>query len=440
VLFVALVLYVALGKGFAYAGVPPIFVGEVLLVFVVFGGLGAAAPVPRSAAALIAAGLFGLAAVQVVVDGYGGADPALEVIRGVAPIYYAAFAFSVFALLRQVEGGIGRQATLHVVDQAFDRVVPLVLVTVFVLAMLLVVEPSWLPVWPISGAPVLWSKSTDLAVALTILLPMLAARGWTAREADMRRLWSNQRLLWTLWLAATLLVTFRSRGALLGLLLGGFAVRPDPERIAKAVVMVVLVLAALYITQISFDVAGREVSFSGAVDSAASLVGDPSPGEIDGNYVGTRQWRSEWWGAIWSDVISEPMLLNGHGWGDNLAVRYGVVAARDEADPRVLRAPHNIFFSLAGRGGLVVAAGFMAMVAGTVVPTFRAGTSFSLSPALQAARGGVVAIVVTALTDVYLESPQGAILFWSLVGLLWWACAGPVRDSLRRADDEWAVT
>ena len=430
VLFGGLVLYLAFGKGFAYAGIPPVFVGEILLAVVIGGALRSAAPVARNAAALLVAATAGLAAVQLTVDRFVSADSVVESLRGVTPISYVAFAFGVFALLRRLEGRIGRHAALDYIESAFDRVAPFVTVVVFGLATLLVTNPRWLPTWPVSGAPMLSSKSTDLAVALTILLPVLVA---AARHAGR----ATPRLLLALWLATTILVAFRSRGALLGLLVGGLAVQPHPARALKALFAGAVVVTALYATNLSFDVAGREVSFAAAVDSTTSLLGNPSPDEIQGNYLGTKKWRSEWWNAIWDDVTSEPMLLHGHGWGDNLAVRYGVVAPEAESDPRVLRAPHNIFFSLAGRAGLLVAVGFMTVFVYTVAPTFRAGNLSSRSPALQAARGGVVAAMVTALTDVYLESPQGAILFWSLAGLLWWGCSVPLGDEpVPLGDDE----
>jgi hypothetical protein len=421
VLFAGLVLYTAFGKGFAYAGLPPVFIGEVLLVIVIAGALRTTAHVPRNAAALLAAALVGLAAVQFAVDRFVGADPLIESLRGVATIYYAAFAFGVFALLRQLEGHVGREAVVRLVESAFDRVAPFVTIVVAGLAALLVTQPTWVPAWPVSGAPMLLSKSTDLAVALTILLPVLVA---AARDPGRM----SPRLLLALWLVAAVLVAFRSRGALLGLVVGGLAVQPRPVRALKALLAVVVVMTALYITGISFDVAGREVSFTAAVDSTASILGNPPSDEIGDNYVGTKEWRSEWWSAIWADVTTKPMVLHGYGWGDNLAVRYGVVAPSVTTGPHVLRAPHSIFFSLAGRAGLVVAVGFMAVFACTVVPTFRPSGLTSRSVALQAARGGFVAALVTALTDVYLESPQGAILFWSLAGLLWWGTSAPVGD------------
>ncbi len=48
---------------------------------------------------------------------------------------------------------------------------------------------------------------------------------------------------------------------------------------------------------------------------------------------------------------------------------------------------------------------------------------------VQAARGAVAAAVTTGLTDIYLESPQGGIVFWALIGFLWWTAASPLPAS-----------
>ena len=52
---------------------------------------------------------------------------------------------------------------------------------------------------------------------------------------------------------------------------------------------------------------------------------------------------------------------------------------------------------------------------------------------VQAARGALVAGIATGLVDVYLEAPQGGILFWSLLGYLWWALAKPIDGAVPEA-------
>lgn len=447
VLVACLALYAAFGKGFAYAGYPPVFVGEVLLAIVLLATVRARTAVPRSAPAVLAAALAGLALAQATVDRLVGADPLLETLRGLAPIYYCAFAFGVYALLREHERRVGRPAALAGVERALARLAPVVLVPLLVLAVLLVVAPQGLLHWPGSGAPALLTKSTDIAVTLVLLLPVLAgsrrpgspassvvsaspshapgrtAAGRSAGTLAWARSLGRYRLLLGLWFLTAVLVTFRSRGALAGLVVGLLAARPQPVRVLRAVFVTVALLLALYASGISLQVANREVSARAAVDSVVSMLGGPSDDQLSSNYVGTKEWRTEWWGDIWHDVVTQRHVLHGTGWGDNQAVRYGVVSEDEADDLRVLRLPHNVFFSLAGRAGVVTAVGFLAVLALTVAHAFRSPAAATRSPAVEGARGAVAAAAVVALSDIYLESPQGAILVWSLVGFLWWATA-----------------
>jgi hypothetical protein len=185
-----------------------------------------------------------------------------------------------------------------------------------------------------------------------------------------------------------------------------------------------VIVLALYVSGVSVELSGREMSFAAIGDAVGSVLGAGADDDIGSNYLDTTNWRAEWWSGIWDDVTARWMVVHGHGWGDNLAVRYDVVPAIAAVDPRVLRLPHDLFFSLAGRSGLAVAAAFLLVPVLTVARTFaRGGPRLGTLRAVEAARAGVVAAVVTGLTDVYIESPQGGIVFWCLIGFLWWATA-----------------
>src|SRR5262249_16052553 len=147
-------------------------------------------------------------------------------------------------------------------------------------------------------------------------------------------------------------------GALLGMILGLFAARPRTRRVVRGFVVGALLLVILYVSNVSYASGTREVSFRAAVNSTASLLGeDRAQGDL--NFRGCANLRIQWWGDIWADVTARRMVWHGNGWGDNLAVRYGIKPVGAERDPRVLRAPHSIFFSLAGRAGLITAVGFL---------------------------------------------------------------------------------
>jgi O-antigen ligase/polysaccharide polymerase Wzy-like membrane protein len=415
-LFAGLVLYAAFGKGFAYAGVPPLFVGEALLAVVLVGAWRSSMALPRHPAALVTAALAGIAAVQLALDLSVGRVPLLETLRGLAPVYYCAYAFGLYALLRAWESRVGPEHVVGSIDRALVRVAPAVVAVHVVLAALLLLEPTGLPTWPTSGVQVLLTKSGDVAVALVLLAPVVA-----------RRVGPGRLVLGAGWCTAALLVSFRSRGALLALAVGLVVAWPHAVRIAKLAFVAVTVVLLLYVTGLTVEVGGREISYEGVGDAAASMLGGKPEGDIGSNYVDTTNWRADWWRSIWDDVTSRRMVLHGTGWGDNLAVRYGVVPPISADDPRVLRLPHSIFFSLAGRAGLLVAVAFLAVPVLTVAATGRLRRPRDdlgdLVGLVRGARGAIAAAVTTGLADVYLESPQGGILLWSLVGFLWWATA-----------------
>jgi hypothetical protein len=307
---------------------------------------------------------------------------------------------------------------MRVIDDAFARAAPIVVVlVVLVLAARTLGGPSFGPTWPISGGPLLITKATDIAVALSVVLPALLAR--PAGPPTVR----HRRWLLALWVSIAVVVSFRSRAALGGLAVGYAVARLSLARAVRGLLAVAILLLVLYVSGLTVTLGRqRELSFRSGVDSVASLVG------IDENIdnprlTGTRNWRIAWWSDIWDDVTSRRMVLHGYGWGDNLAIRYDVVPPGADRDPRVLRAPHSIFFSLAGRAGVLVAVGFLLVPVLTVARSFTRRGPHHRSPAVEGARAGVAAAVVVAFSDVYLESPQGGIVLWSLIGFLWWVDA-----------------
>ena len=420
-------LYLAFGKGFAYAGWPPVFVGELLLVVVVAAAVRSTLVVPRHPAAVVAAFVGGLALVQATVDRLHPSVPLVETIRGLAPIYYAPYGFATVLVAPRLGAAVRPGGRALQTERAVRRAAPLVLAVVLLLAVLLLVEPASLPTWPGSGVPLLLTKSGDIAVTLALLGPVLLAAHDPSRRPDhVARV--AARLSIAAWGVTALLVSFRSRGALLALLVGLVVARPNAVRVAKVALTALAVVLALYVSGLRVEVGGREISYDAVGDAIGSVLGGGPEDQIGSNYLDTTNWRADWWASIWQDVRSEDMVLHGRGWGDNLAVRHGVTAEIAGEDPRALRLPHDVFYSLAGRAGLVTAVGFLLVPVLTVARTFRRRPHGTPTPvAVQAARGAVAAAVTTGLTDIYLESPQGGIVYWMLIGFLWWAVASPVR-------------
>jgi O-Antigen ligase len=423
ILFAGVLLYATFGKGFAYAGWPPVFVGEVLLAVVIVGALRQGFVFPRTPLAAATAVIAAVTLVQVAIERTHVVVPLQETVRGAAPVYYAAFAFSTYSLLRAYERAAGATAVVATLERAMMRVVPFMLVALAAIASLAFLDPT-LPTWPGSGAQLFARKGADLAVGLVITLPFVMARRRVARP--LLPAWALPAVWW-----AAVIVASRSRGALLAIIVGTLVARPNIVRWLRVGLVIAAIVLFLYVSGVTITMQRREVSYDALTDAAASVVGGKPDDEIGGGYVGTAQWRTRWWGDIWDDVNAQDMYLAGHGWGDNLAVRYGVVPASAADDPKVLRLPHNIFFSLAAHAGVVLAVAFIAVPVLTVARTFRDGPA-SLS--VQAARGTLAAALTAAMFDVHIESPQGGIMLWTLTGFLWWTSAGRLAEVRPRAE------
>ncbi len=441
---VCLAGYLALGKGFSHFGIPPLFVGEVLLAVLLAASVRPTMRIPTSPPAVLTAALLLLGTVQVLFDLIRPDGPvALESLRGFAVVYYALFSWATYDLLRRHEAAVGAGAVLDLLDRWLRRSAAVVVPVLAVLALRLVVDlpgalfslltkGGSLPNWP-SGVPVLLTKSTDVSVALVIFMPVVF-KDFRRDDRSYARV-----VLLCLWVLAALLVGARSRGALIALGVGGLVVfRHHLRSVARIALGATLLLLFLFVSGASVRIDTRELSFDGLVSSAASLTAGDD-GTDSGDAADTARWRTDWWSDIWTDVEDHRMVLHGHGWGDNLAVRYGVVQPEDADDPLVLRLPHNIFLSLAGRAGLLTAIAFTAVVVLSVTSTRRSqvGAAVADRPAVRAARGGLAAALVVGLTDVYLESPQGAIVLWSACGFLWWLTAS-ARPGPTELSDAWS--
>jgi O-Antigen ligase len=419
-------LYLSFGKGFSYAGVPPIFIGEIALVLLSFAEINRATEIPESLGAGLTYIAVGLGLGQVAFDLLARNANPIETLRGFAVIYYSAYALVVFAALRRAEYSSTRVCVFGSLDRWLSKYTTHVLSIVLLLAALLVVNVSWVPRWPHSNIPLLYTKATDLSVTLAFYMPFVFSDA--ERRTVLPKRWTHATIDRLLWVAAFLLVFSRSRGALIGIVGASFLTfKWDVARMFKKALLLVTLFAVLMITRFRFAVGGRELSARAITTSITSLIA--SNPQTDGNYADTREWRARWWRGIWHDILDKVHVFHGFGWGDNLAIRYGVVTGDVSADPQVLRLPHNIFLSVAGRAGLLMAGLLVTIFLTSALIGRHLQNAAAHSPAVAAARSGLLAALLVGMTDVFIESPQGGIVCWMCCGLLWWAHSTPAESS-----------
>jgi hypothetical protein len=403
--------YLLFDRAFAYLHLPgvPLFVGEIVL------GVGAVAAVVatpylripiRDEPILALLGAFAVWGLIRTVPGVG--TYRMDALRDSALWYYCLFAFFVPAALARW-------------PELFERlIVQLTRLTPWLLLWLplgLVLAPlsEHAPTVPFSTVSVLSHKPGSAAIAALLVLGCM----WLfpdTRSARSRAAWSVMALV-VIALAAT-----QNRGGLLGAAAGatiGLAfVRNRLGLVARAVVVtaVGLGLASMLSVKVPFaGVQGREFSAAQLVANVVSLGGEDSPGNLGGTVKG----RQELWSRILDKQVADGRLIDGSGFGQNLAAEVGVY---DEGKD-TLRSPHNSHLHIMARMGVLGLSLWIALWVGwywRLIAGCRRLTRQGQYARRQMAVLSLMvttAILVSSFFDPQLEGPQVAALLWTAFGL-----------------------
>jgi O-antigen ligase len=403
--------YLLFDRAFAYLHLPgvPLFVGEMVL------GVGALAAVVatrylmvpiRDEPILAMLGAFALWGLIRTVPGVG--TYRMDALRDSVLWYYCLFAFL-------IAGALARSPQLlERLIVGLTRLTPWLLLWL-PLAVVLVPLQKDAPTVPFSTVSVLSHKSGNAAIAALLVLGCM----WLfhdTRSARSRAVWSVIALV-VIALAAT-----QNRGGLLGVVAGatiGLAfVRNRLGLIARVVVIaaVGLGLASLLSLKVPIPGAqGREFSADQLVANVVSLSGEDSPGNLGGTVKG----RQELWSRILDKQVADGRLVDGSGFGQNLAAEVGVY---DEGRD-TLRNPHNSHLHILARMGVVGLSLWIALWAGWYWRLI-AGCRRLAQQGLYLRRQVAVlclmvttAILVSCFFDPQLEGPQVAALLWTAFGI-----------------------
>jgi hypothetical protein len=184
-----------------------------------------------------------------------------------------------------------------------------------------------------------------------------------------------------------------------------------------SIVAVVVGLLAIEANPFTIRIKHRTYTPSdiGALIGSIASSSDSAPG-----HKGTKEWRLAWWRKIIHYTFGGPYFWKGKGFGVNLAVQDHPSGMSNEENK--LRSPHNGNMTILARMGVP---GFLIWAALNLVFVFRLVNSYRL-----ALRNGsrfwsslnlwILSFFLSAFIDmsfdVYLEGPQGGILFWSIIG------------------------
>ncbi|MEM2045955.1 MAG: O-antigen ligase family protein [Candidatus Bathyarchaeia archaeon] len=407
VLGLCLLGYAYLGKGFAYIGIPPFYVDSVLIFIsglylllhpgsflskkdpllislLLFMGWGAIRTLPYIS-------IYGIDALRdSVIWSYGIVALVLGYLTWKTPLellvtrwylsrmgwlpFWAPFAFLLYGLYRE---------TL----------------------------PRF-PWGPLGGIPIVYPKGGDVGVHLAGILsyrlfvwPYCCAGGL------------QRRLFWLAWLVSFGFVAFTGRGAFLAVAFVAFilAFHASLAQRIRVVALVIFFVLTMWLFGLEIDIGmPRKVSVDQFVKNVASIFTyvEDFKGE------GTKQWRLMWWNEIINYTFWGPYFWTGKGFGINLADDDGFQVAPD----RSLRSPHNAHMTVLARAGVPGFALWMLFLALLMSRLWLSYWRWRFRG--ERSQAGLrlwtfsylLAAIINATFDVFLEGPMGGIWFWSIVG------------------------
>jgi hypothetical protein len=400
--------YALFGRGFAYLGVPPIFVGEIGVLLAVAALLsGVYQLLWRSTVTwlLVIFVLWGAARTYPYVSEYG-----LDSLRDGVLWGYAIYSLAVASILLRFNA-IGRIVDLYRIA------VPVFLLLILVIQAMQIFAGNSIPRWPWGaggeGVPMIETKPGDLAVNLSGIFAFIAFGVSTVQFQG------PCLFLWAVEAASTTL----SRGALLTTAcVVCLAPLLYPTRRNFLIILSIGgCLGLAYVTGFEVDpgnggiaIRRRTISVEHLLSSFESIVGTSSTLDLEG----TKRWRELWWAKIFDYTFSGEYFWTGKGFGINLADDDGFQVNAT----RSLRSPHNVHMTILARAGVP---GLVLWV--TLQTAFGLMLFLKFLKDKRAKRGQLarieawillywLAFLVNASFDVALEGPQAGIWFWSVFG------------------------
>ena len=267
--------------------------------------------------------------------------------------------------------------------------------------------PFFETVTPFGGIPILLYKNGDMGVQLLIstLLFLYSLENKTIK-------W---RVLLSLVIALDFLILASySRSGIVAFLASmlcfiyfnkDIQLQSRVRLLIKYLPVILLIVTPIYINiKVAENFQGRAVGFEQIKNNFSSIVGGTTDATSENNVV----WRLVWWAKIIDYSFSSPNFLIGKGLGMNLATDDDIITLDDS-----LRSPHNFHLNIMARFGVLLFMIWMYFLIQLLKPLFK--------KQLQGKRlliGCILlAFLLNASFDVFLEGPMGAFPFWTWMGL-----------------------
>jgi hypothetical protein len=267
--------------------------------------------------------------------------------------------------------------------------------------------PFFETVAPFGGIPILLYKNGDMGVQLLISTLLLLYT------------FENKSLKWRALLSLVIALDFLilasySRSGIVAFLASmlcfiyfnkDIQLQSRVRLLLKYLPIILLIVTPIYINiKVTENFQGRSVGFEQIKNNFSSIVGGTTDATSENNVV----WRLVWWAKIIDYSLTSPNFFIGKGLGMNLATDDDIITLDDS-----LRSPHNFHLNIMSRFGVLIFMIWTYFLIQLLRPLFK-----KLLQGKRLLIGCILlAFLINASFDVFLEGPMGAFPFWTWMGL-----------------------
>lgn len=328
-----------------------------------------------------------------------GKFPLIELIQDAFMFFYAFFIFIVFLFAGELE--LLKQKIFNIY-----KWYPLV---VFITFLILSYIPFFQEFRLFGDIPFLIYKYGDMAIHLLITTLLLLCGHI---KMSKRFLVLNIIIIAYLFLVISAYNRAGMVSYLMGLFVFLFVYRKRFTGAAvfsymKIVPFILLIVFASYInTKVDVNFQGRTVGIEQLKKNITSIFSTDTGGTLSNNKL----WRLAWWYKIITDALIPKNALIGRGVGENLALINDIQVENDS-----LRAPHNFHLNILARFGFIFLFLWLWWIAMHLKKiNAQRENEFNVMVLIM-----IMAFLINASFDVYLEGPMGAFPFWTWLGILY---------------------
>ena len=267
--------------------------------------------------------------------------------------------------------------------------------------------PFFETVTPFGGIPILLYKNGDMGVQLLISTLLLL---YTFEKKPLK--W---RVLLSLVIVLDFLILASySRSGIVAFLTSmlcfiyfnkDIQLQSRVRLLLKYLPIILLIVTPIYINiKVAENFQGRSVGFEQIKNNFSSIVGGTTDATSEDNVI----WRLVWWAKIIDYSFTSPNCFIGKGLGMSLATDDDIITL-DET----LRSPHNFHLNIMARFGVLIFLIWTYFLVQILKPVFKKqldGKGLLIGCI-------ILAFLINASFDVFLEGPMGAFPFWTWIGL-----------------------